>query len=49
MKLADYTAYIAASLDLDAETMEVWARTYQSMRKDGEVQAIMNKYGITEN
>ena len=49
VKLADYTAYIAASLDLDTETMEVWARTYQSMRKDGDVQAIMNKYGITEN
>jgi polar amino acid transport system substrate-binding protein len=48
VKLADYTAYIAASLDLDEGTADDWKRTYQAMRKDGAVQMLMKKYGITE-
>lgn len=48
VKLADYTAYIAASLDLDEGTAEDWRRTYQAMRNDGDVQRLMKKYGVTE-
>ena len=48
VKLADYRAYIAASLDLDDKTANDWARAYQSMRNDGHAQRIMKKYGITE-
>lgn len=46
VKLVDYTAYIAASPDLDDKGIEDWARAYQSMRKDGSVRAIMKQYGV---
>lgn len=48
VKLADYTAYIAASPDLDEKIANDWARAYQSMRSDGHAQRIMKKYGIIE-
>ena len=48
VKLADYTAYIAASPDIDEKTAKDWARAYQSMRSDGYAQRVMKKYGVVE-
>lgn len=48
VKLTDYTAYIASSLDLDEGTADDWRLTYQAMRKDGHVHKLMAKYSITE-
>ncbi len=48
VKLADYTAFMAASPDIDDQTARDWARAYQSLRSEGYVQRTMKKYGVVE-
>lgn len=48
IKLADYTAYIAASTDIDERTANDWVQTFEAMRNDGYIGRIMQKYGVSE-
>ncbi len=46
IKLADYTAYIAASVDIDEQTASEWIRVFETMHSDGHTRRIMQKYGV---
>ena len=46
IKLADYTAYIAASVDIDEQTASEWIRVFETMHSDGHIRRIMQKYGV---
>lgn len=48
VRLADYTAYIAASPGIDEQTANDWVQTFEAMRNDGYIERIMQKYGIGE-
>jgi polar amino acid transport system substrate-binding protein len=48
VKLADYTAYIAASADIDERTVSEWTRVLETMHSDGHTRRIMQKYGVGE-
>lgn len=46
VKLADYTAYIAASLNIDEQTANAWIKTLEAMNNDGDAARIRKKYGV---
>ena len=48
VRLADYTAYIAASPDIDERTANDWVQTVEAMRNDGYIGRVMQKYGVGE-
>ena len=48
VKLADFTAYIVASPDVDEKTVADWRKAYESTVRDGFAKKVMNKYGIPE-
>ena len=48
VKLADYTAYIAASADIDEQTARAWIHALEIMRSEGHIRRIMQKYGVGE-
>lgn len=48
VRLADFTAYIAASPDIDEQTANDWVQTFEAMRNDGYIGRIMQKYGVSE-
>ena len=48
IKLADYNAFIVASVDVDAETLDEWKRIHGALVREGFIAKVMKKYRISE-